>query len=880
MKLLIIIAVSVFSMKTINSFSQSVSINNDGSLPNASAMLDIKSGTKGILIPRTSTSTRITITGAKGLLLYDTTSSSFWYHTGATWTELGSAAPTGWLLSGNSGTNASTEFIGTIDNQPLSFRQNNKWLGKLNALNSNYSIGAGAGENNVTGINNTAIGDSAGFTATAVSHNVLIGKNAGRNNTGSWTTIVGIDAGQRNQSNGNVFIGSASGMKNITGFQNTFVGDNAGREDSTGYDNSFFGSYAGQYSSGSENSFFGALSGTNNRTGFFNSFFGSISGLQNNTGGYNSFFGYQAGRHNTAGNYNIFIGPRAGYNNLTGSGSVAIGNAASYTLSGAGNILNLAIGDSAGFANTSSENTFMGGWAGRNNTSGFANTFIGTKSGFSNNNGNSNIFLGKNSGYNNTSGRGSIAIGNAALFSMTGGFNQYNTAIGDSSFYSSINNTTFGYMRNTGVGNSSGRNNVNGVENTFIGARAGFSNDSSIRNTFIGADAGYSLRSTFNGYNSFVGALAGASMTSGQGNSIVGAYSAFNKVSGYDNVYMGYQAGYNDISGVRNTSIGAYAGLGTNGAGTLSHNVFVGTYSGYECNANYNTFLGVNSGSVSTTGTQNVFVGGSVLSVRNTIGNRNTFLGSEAGYENISGNNNSIIGFQADLLSGNLSNATAIGAYARVDESNCLVLGGIAGINGAIANTNVGIGTTTPHAPLQFQNALANRKIVMWETVNNDLDFFGFGINSATLRYQIPAGGNVHRFFAGNTALLSIFSDGNATLAGSLTQLSDARLKQHIIPLSSTINALKKINAYSYYWKDINRDKDQQIGLLAQEVDKVFPQLVKKDTAGLMSVNYSGFVPLLIKGMQEQQEMIEYMQKRMELLEEQNKKLLQLMEKK
>jgi hypothetical protein len=175
---------------------------------------------------------------------------------------------------------------------------------------------------------------------------------------------------------------------------------------------------------------------------------------------------------------------------------------------------------------------------------------------------------------------------------------------------------------------------------------------------------------------------------------------------------------------------------------------------------------------------------------------------------------------------------------------------------------------------LQFQNVLDNRKIVMWENANTTIDFYGFGINSGTLRYQVPGVGNVHSFYAGNTVLLNLFSNGNATLTGVLTQLSDARLKENIIPINSTINDIKKINAYTYYWKDQKRDRDQQIGLLSQEVERVYPQLIKKDSAGLMSVNYSGFVPLLIKSVQEQQQMIDNMQKRMDLLEEQKQKIM------
>jgi hypothetical protein len=69
--------------------------------------------------------------------------------------------------------------------------------------------------------------------------------------------------------------------------------------------------------------------------------------------------------------------------------------------------------------------------------------------------------------------------------------------------------------------------------------------------------------------------------------------------------------------------------------------------------------------------------------------------------------------------------------------------------------TNVGIGTSTPNAPLQFANSLANRKNVLWETSNNDHQFYGFGINSSVLRYQVDATVANHIFYAGTSATTS-----------------------------------------------------------------------------------------------------------------------------
>jgi hypothetical protein len=83
-----------------------------------------------------------------------------------------------------------------------------------------------------------------------------------------------------------------------------------------------------------------------------------------------------------------------------------------------------------------------------------------------------------------------------------------------------------------------------------------------------------------------------------------------------------------------------------------------------------------------------------------------------------------------------------------------------------LGSGNVGIGTATPNAPLQFANTTVNRKIVLWETANNDNEYYGFGVNSGTLRYQVPNSGAHHIFFAGGSSttsneLMRIQGNGN-----------------------------------------------------------------------------------------------------------------------
>lgn len=96
--------------------AQSIAINTDGSAPHTSAMLDVKSTNKGVLIPRMTTAERTAITAIKGLLVFDNTTSSFWFHNGTAWTELGAgSAGNTWGLNGTNiyNTNAGNVGIGT-----------------------------------------------------------------------------------------------------------------------------------------------------------------------------------------------------------------------------------------------------------------------------------------------------------------------------------------------------------------------------------------------------------------------------------------------------------------------------------------------------------------------------------------------------------------------------------------------------------------------------------------------------------------------------------------------------------------------------------------------------------------------------------------------
>ncbi|MDB5202972.1 MAG: hypothetical protein JWQ27_2381 [Ferruginibacter sp.] len=224
--------------------AQSVAINNTNTGPASSAILDVSSTQKGLLIPRMSTTERTGIaTPNNGLLVFDNDTNSFWFYGNSAWTQI-STSNSGWNLSGNTATSAGS-FIGTTDNLPLRFKTNNQWSGEINPLTTNIFLGPLSGNASVTGVANTAIGGSSLGNNTSGQFNVSFGINTMANNlsgsynaaigervlqfnTGSYNTGLGAEA-LRNNSNGtnNVAVGSFALYNNTQGFFNTAVGYNS-----------------------------------------------------------------------------------------------------------------------------------------------------------------------------------------------------------------------------------------------------------------------------------------------------------------------------------------------------------------------------------------------------------------------------------------------------------------------------------------------------------------------------------------------------------------------------------------------------------------------------------------------------------------------------
>jgi hypothetical protein len=116
---------------------------------------------------------------------------------------------------------------------------------------------------------------------------------------------------------------------------------------------------------------------------------------------------------------------------------------------------------------------------------------------------------------------------------------------------------------------------------------------------------------------------------------------------------------------------------------------------------------------------------------------------------------------------------------------------------------------------------------------------------------------------------VGIAGDGSYARANAWNTFSDERLKTKITKIENAILILDSLNGYYYFWKN-DADKSRQIGVIAQEVEKVLPEIVKQDTKGIKSVDYAKLTAVLIEAVKEQQTEIKYLTNQNKELTEKN----------
>lgn len=146
----------------------------------------------------------------------------------------------------------------------------------------------------------------------------------------------------------------------------------------------------------------------------------------------------------------------------------------------------------------------------------------------------------------------------------------------------------------------------------------------------------------------------------------------------------------------------------------------------------------------------------------------------------------------------------------------------------------------------------------------NGYAIYGSNINSACLPNQWAGyfDGDVNINGSGCSGTYALTVNGSAFLSsGTLWSTSDKNFKKDIKKLENVTDKINKLTGYTYNFKteefpDKKFEKTEQIGLIAQELKEVFPQLVTTDAKGFMAVNYQGMVPVLLEAIKEQQKQI------------------------
>jgi len=728
-------------------------------------------------------------------------------------------------------------------------------LKNLTSGSGNTAIGYQSLYAVTTGGNNVAIGAKAGSTQTDANFNTYIGKDAGLNATGSNNTVVGavaFDAGSLSGSQ-NVVVGT-SGMGSATGAINkcTAIGEGAlaGSLTTSGGDPS--GTVAVGYQS------LVALT-----TGAGNTALGYEALKTAATEAQSVAIGYQSMAIAANSSNNVMVGYKSGYDLSQGSdNNTGIGHEALSGTHGVGaSEKNTAIGSGsmAGAIDGGARNTAIGVYSLKALTSGDNNTAIGCDSLSGVTTGVDNTAIGKNSmkaiiagAYNiaigsnamadykgddgNNAGSKNIAIGVSAMEAFQGGTGDVhantrfdrNIALGYNSFRGTdFNNAEVVVTDNIAIGdealNSTGANGQVGT--IAIGSNALTALTTGTRTTAIGYGAGKALTNCNN--NTLLGYETLMTADSGEGNNVVLGASAgklINNSSSDNNIIIGFEAG-------------------SGGTGAMAGCVVVGRDAMKA------------TGSNAQTGT--VAIGYETL-IALTSGGYNTAIGYQSGLDMTTGNNNTLLGWQtgANIVDGHSNVAIGSNALDAVTSGH----------------SNVGVGRGSGGS---IQGGVRNSSLGY-----NSGDVLVAGEDNTILGYNADASGSSgsHQIVIGSGA--TGVGDNTAIIGGSnvtdvymgdngsaWSTTSDGRLKENVEDWDVGLDAINNLRIVSYNFKKDNpykydSDKKRQ-GIIAQEAQKVLPEMIKDDGEWL-SANQEPMIWALVNAVQELSAEVKQLKKQLE----------------
>jgi hypothetical protein len=365
-----------------------------------------------------------------------------------------------------------------------------------------------------------------------------------------------------------------------------------------------------------------------------------------------------------------------------------------------------------------------------------------------------------------------------------------------------------------------------GIGNTANGASALFSNTTGGGNTANGIAA---LINNTRGFdNTANGAFALQGNTSGSDNTATGVSALFSNTTGIDNTANGISALQSNTTGFENTANGVEA-LFSNKIGSEN------TATGYQALFSNRAFQNTANGSLAllnnTTGGSNTATGHDALR-SNTTGHSNTADGRSALQSNKTGNNNTANGLNA--------------LFSNKTGSNNIALGLEAGGKLTTGSNNIDIGN---------EGVAAEANTIRVGTVGTQGATFIAGISGKT------ASGGV-----------AVYVNANGKLG---TTVSSSRFKDQIKPMDKASEAIHALKPVTFRYKqELDPEGIPQFGLVAEDVEKVNPDLVARDDQGkVYTVRYEAVNAMLLneflkehKAVQEQGAMIARQQKQIEAL--------------
>jgi hypothetical protein len=351
--------------------------------------------------------------------------------------------------------------------------------------------------------------------------------------------------------------------------------------------------------------------------------------------------------------------------------------------------------------------------------------------------------------------------------------------------------------------------------NTAMGTSALFSND-------------ISSNQSPGGFNLAVGYQALYSNSTGSSNVATGYRTLYENTSGNYNVAVGSNALSLNVVGGYNTATGTGALLSSNG----SNNTAVGAES-----------LGGNAEGDVSTGSNNTAVGFMAMN-HFTFGSNNTASGFESLLFDTTGNYNTASGYEA------LHNATTGDANVAVG-SQALYSNTIASFNTALGQLSLYAVTTGGG-----NTALGHKAGYNIATGNNNIDIANPGVASDTEVTRIGTQGTQKSAYIAGISGVPVTGTGIAVVVNSSGQLgiagSSDRFKTAITPMGQATGKLEELKPVTFRYKS-DAHGVRQYGLIAEEVAKVYPELVVHDPTGqIIGVRYDELAPMLLNEVQKE----------------------------